>query len=237
MWIEQLRQRTFLTTSFSTNESGFTHCIISNQNTFDQFLTCTFIVHHFCFFTSFLQIEIRISCVATSDFSLWKILRTASVSSALVKTSAQWGKNPLLIQKFTCSKSHISRNWRFQNRIFHKNHIFKIALFNKITFSKTNFHKNCNFKISFFNIKFRGIYGQKMWFCPSMKRVRWSNLFTRLYSMISRVNYFKKLDFMYYGIVFYFCRKVVILGNFRREITILCLLLKKVFGPLTIYLM
>ena len=75
---------------------------------------------------------------------------------------------------------------------------------------------------------------KKVSFVTVCKRVRWSNLFTRLYSMISRVNYFKKLVFMYYGIVFYFCRKVVILGNFRREITILCLLHNKSIFSLTI---
>ena len=57
MWIEQLRQRTFLTTRFGANESRFPHCIVSNQNALDQFLTCTFIIHDFSLHSTFVPLE------------------------------------------------------------------------------------------------------------------------------------------------------------------------------------
>ena len=38
------------------------------------------------------------------------------------------------IKNFTFLKSHFYLNSNFQNRIFHKNHIFKIVFFTKFTF-------------------------------------------------------------------------------------------------------
>ena len=119
----------------------------------------------------------------------------------LVHWKTHWGKNPNLIQKSTCSKSHHSRNSHFQNTFFTKfslsnshfsqishlrsqfltkNHIFKISFFTKITFQKPIFQKIAFSKSHFVtiitfqknhiisSIKFKWIYGQRLWFCPSV---------------------------------------------------------------------
>ena len=44
---------------------------------------------------------------------------------------AHWDKSLHFIQKFTRSKSHISRNSRFQNQIFSEIYIFKLTFFSK----------------------------------------------------------------------------------------------------------
>ena len=98
----------------------------------------------------------------------------------IVHWKTHWGKNPNLIQKSTCSKSHHSRNSHFQNTFFtkfslsnshfsQKSH-FRSLFFTKITFSKSYFLKKITFqkpifqkkKSHYFYIKFMWIYGQKV---------------------------------------------------------------------------
>ena len=63
----------------------------------------------------------------------------------ILKWKTQWGKNPHLFQKFTCSRLHISRISHFQNTFFQKpiffynNHIFKISFCHKNHISEPHF--------------------------------------------------------------------------------------------------
>ena len=63
-------------------------------------------------------------------------------------------ENRKKIQKFTCPKSHISRNLHFQNRKLSVIHIFKITfqmpISSKIAFSKSHFSHKSQFRSRFF---------------------------------------------------------------------------------------
>ena len=97
----------------------------------------------------------------------------------LVHWKTHWGKNPNLIQKSTCSKSHHSRNSHFQNTFFTKlslsnSHFSQISHFRspfltKITFQKPIFHKNRIFKI---------VYSQKSHFsCQFFTKIAMSKYY------------------------------------------------------------
>ena len=84
----------------------------------------------------------------------------------IVHWKTHWGKNPNLIQKSTCSKSHHSRNSHFQNTFFTKFSLSN-SHFSQISHLRSPFlTKNHIFKISFFT-KITKIYH------PVWKRILW----------------------------------------------------------------
>ena len=82
------------------------------------------------------------------------------------------GKNPHFIQKFTCLKSHTSKNLYFQNRMrilkhlfFNKDRIWKISFFIKITFQMPIFIKShCKNHIFHNNQTLEATFSQKSQF-------------------------------------------------------------------------
>ena len=79
----------------------------------------------------------------------------------IVHWKTHWGKNPNLIQKSTCSKSHHSRNSHFQNTFFTKfslsnSHFSQISHFRspfltkKPAFLKSHFSQKSHFRSLFF---------------------------------------------------------------------------------------